>query len=960
MRSVQRLAFFGVCLLVGTFVLPLSTAGPSPLSPHLRVLQAAASGDEQVVVIRMRNKFYDPPVVVIHEGDTVVWVNETNGGWHDVVSAEGGFSSGRMDPGDSFVHTFEEPGVYTYHCHPHVIDGMQGAVVVLPKGSPLPDPLPAPPTPASSPAPAEPVALGSPDTIATVAGSGGNGGLATDVSLYLPEGVALDNAGRLYIADTENCQIRRVEPEGTIVSVMGHESCGYSMGGDADLGPWLHTNHPRGVAVGPDGALYLADTINCRVRRVKEGATVTTVAGSGSCRASGDGGPAIDAGLSPWGLAWDRAGNLYVADVYNCRIRKVDETGAITTVAGDGSCGFSGDGGLATQAGLFFPRDVALGPDDALYVADAENCRVRRVEPVTGVIETVAGTGGCHFSGDGGTATQAGIHPWALAVESDGAVLVADRDNCRLRRFVPGGTIATVAGTGVCGFSGDGGPAGEAALHSPGDVTLGPRGAVYVADTGSCRVRRIDGDGGIATVAGSGVCAPGGDGGPAAAGGVWHAMALAMGSEGEWYFSELDTCRVRRVDASGVVTTYAGNGLCGYSGDGGPATEARLSDMLGGLALAADGTLFIAEGYNCRVRRVTPDGVIDTVAGTGVCAFSGDGGPAKEASLDFVSDVTLDGDGLYLADAWNCRVRRVDLSTGVIDTVAGDGSCSYNGEDIPAEQAGIEPWGVAVGPGGVLYVADSGNCRVRRVGPEGRIATVAGGEVCGYSGDGGPATQAQLMRPYDLVLDHKGNLYVADLRTFTVRKVDTEGIITNVAGVGISRPIDIGGYDPTNGFLCSLHALPVPAPSYLADGGPAIEAGLYFPYGIALSSEGHLYIADTFDHRVRRVTCGGAVPCVGLAEPQAGPKPADPGPSPKTSTSPEVPRRLPTTGRIDRPTGSAPLLGLLAVVGATLVVLVAMVRVYGTSHPSDVRNGQERDHGRTATTGGGNAGPPDP
>ena len=316
-----------------------------------------------------------------------------------------------------------------------------------------------------------------------MAGSGGNGGLATDASLYLPEGVALDHAGRLYIADTENCQIRQVEPAGTIVSILGHESCGYSMGGDADLGPWLHTNHPRGVAVGPDGALYVADTINCRVRRVEKGGTVSTVAGNGSCRASGDGGPAVDAGLSPWGLAWDRQGNLYVADVFNCRIRKVDEAGIITTVAGDGTCGFSGDGGPATQASLFFPRDVAAGADGTLYLADSANCRVRLVDPETGVIETVAGGGSCGYGGDGDPATQAGLHPWALAVAADGAVLVADRENCRLRRFVPGGAIETVAGTGVCGYDGDGGPAMDAALHWPGDVALASDGAIYVADT---------------------------------------------------------------------------------------------------------------------------------------------------------------------------------------------------------------------------------------------------------------------------------------------------------------------------------------------------------------------------------------------------------------------------------------------------------------------------------------------
>lgn len=923
MRLLRRVGFLIACLVLGGVLSPATALfGPTA---HLSLNQAAEAQDSDFVVVRLRNKFFSPPVVVIHEGDTVVWVNETAGGWHDVLSYEGEFASSRMEYGDTLVHTFERPGVYGFFCSPHVIDGMEGMVVVLPRGAPLPDPLPSPPALSPVPAPSQPVPPGAPDTIVTVAGSAGVGGPATGVSLYLPEGIALDDLGRLYIADTENCQVRRVDQAGGIVSIFGHDSCGLSMGGDADLGPWLHTNHPRAVAVGPDGVPYVADTINCRVRAVREDGTVLTVAGTGSCRASGDGGPATAAGLSPWGLAWDGQGNLYVADVFNCRIRKIDERGIISTVAGTGACGFSGDGGPASQASLFFPRDVAIGPDGALYLADTGNCRVRRVAPESGVIETVAGSGSCEFSGDGGPALQAGLHPWALAVAPDGGVLVVDRESCRLRRFVPGGAIATVAGTGACGFSGDGGPAAGAALNWPGDVALAPDGSLYLADTGSCRIRRIAADGTIATAAGSGVCALGGDGGPAIAGGAWHPVGLATGPEGEWYFSELDTCRIRRVDATGVVDTVAGTGVCGFSGDGGPATRARLSDMLGGLALAGDGTLFFAEGYNCRVRRVAPDGVITTVAGTNVCGFSGDGGPASQARLGFVSDVALDGaGGLYLAEPLNCRVRRIDLATGLIDTVVGDGSCRYNGEDVPAREAGVEPWAVAVGPDGALYLADASNCRVRRIDGEGRLTTVAGSGECGYSGDGGPAVQAQLLRPYDVLLDRDGNLYVADLRAFVVRKVDRGGTISTVAGVGISRPVDIGGFDPTRGFFCTLHNLPVPVPVYLGDGGPANQAGLYFPYAIALSRDGHLYIADTFDHRVRRVTCGGGVPCAGPAVP-GGREPGS-GVAGRPTPTPGGPvgiAGLPSTGHASGSPTTRPAIGLLAALGGALLLGVA-------------------------------------
>ncbi len=860
----------------GLLILMLAFS-PAALRPDQPGAQATGA---KTAVIALRHKFFDPAVVVIHEGDTVVWANETGGGWHDVISYEGAFSSPQLSPGEAFRHTFTEAGVYGFYCTPHHIDGMIGTVIVLPRGTPLPDALPEIELSPSSADLHLPPPSSSPDTIQTIAGGGGSGGSATDASLYLPEGIAVASDGVLFIADTENCQVRRVETSGEIVSVLGHESCGSSMGSDADLGPWLHTNHPRAVAAGPDGALYVSDTLNCRVRRLDASGKVSTFAGSGSCRASGDGRNARRGGLSPWGIALNGEGNLYVADVFNCRVRKITTRGVISTVAGTGICGFSGDGGPATNAQLFFPRDVAVAADGTLYVADTSNCRVRRITARTALIETVAGDGSCE-------AGSGGLEPWALAVADDGPLLIADRANCRVVTVSAAGGLSALAGDGKCAFSGEGDGAHAAELNAPSDIAATPDGSVLIADTGNCRVRRIDANGRIETLAGNGACLPGGDGGPATSGGAWHPMGIATGPGGDWYFSELDTCRVRHIDTEGAVTTVAGNGRCGFSGDGGPAREARLGDQIAGLALAADGALFIADGFNCRVRRVSPDGWIDTVAGSTGCGFAGDGGPATEARLELVSDVALDGSGrLLIADPFNCRVRRVDLQSGAIDTAAGNGSCEYNGDAVPASSAGIEPWAVAVGPDNAIYIADTNNCRVREIDELGRIVTVAGSSECGTAGDGGAATKAQLFRPFDVVLDTEGNLYIADLRAFVVRRVDTAGVISTVAGAGVSRPIDIGGFDPTGGLLCSLHGLPVPAPTYLGDDGAADRAGLYFPYAIALGHDGHLYIADTFDHRVRRVGCGGDVPC-------AGPAPQLPGPGADADESEDAWWKLP-------------------------------------------------------------------
>jgi len=867
----------------------------------------------------LRNKAFDPPVVAVHEGDTVVWVNETKGGWHDVHSHEGLFASGHLEYGGVFQFTFTAAGVYGILCSPHVIDGMQGAVVVLPRGEPLPDPLPAPAALSASPVSAAPAPPGAADTIQTIGGSAGTGGPASDAALYLPEGVAVHDQG-LYVADTGNCQVRHVDRSGALVSILGHDSCGYSMGADGDLGPWLHANRPTAVAAGEDGNVYVSDTLNCRIRRVQGDGHVTVVAGNGSCRASGDGGPAASAGLSPWGLAFDTNGDLFVADVFNCRVRRIDAAGVITTVAGDGTCGFSGDGGPGAAAQLRFPRDVSVGSDGALYIADTDNCRVRRLQ--ADVIESIAGDGTCDD-----------VRPWAVAAAVDG-ILVADRDSCRISRLTADGRFEAVAGTGACAYAGDGSEATRAALNTPSDLAIDQDGAVLIAETGSCRVRRVA-SGRIDTVAGSGACALAGDGGSAVGGGAWHPFGLETAADGSWLFSELDTCRVRRVAANGIVTTIAGTGVCGYGGDGGPATQAMLGDV-GGLALASNGSLYVADGHNCRVRKVDPAGTVSTVAGNGACDFAGDRGPATEAALQFVSDVAIDGHALYIADPWNCRVRAVDLATGDIDTLAGDGSCDYNGERIDARSAGIDPQGVAAGADGGVYIADGGNCRLRRI-HDGRISTIAGSGTCGYGGDGGPGVEAQLFRPQDVAADRDGNVYVTDVRTFRVRKVDLGGTITTVAGIGVSRPVDIGGFDPTNGLLCSLHNLPLPQPSYLNDGQAATEAGLYFPYAIAVGVDGHLYIADTFDHRVRRVACGGSVPCAGPAV-LPGHAPGHPVDQGRRDQD----LRLPVTGQAGRPRGSTAAPGLLGAMGALLLLAGAsrLPRARGSRRRAGERRGE--------------------
>ncbi|MEW6477234.1 MAG: NHL repeat-containing protein [Actinomycetota bacterium] len=335
--------------------------------------------------------------------------------------------------------------------------------------------------------------------------------------------------------------------------------------------------------------------------------------------------------------------------------------GVIRTVAGSNVRGFSGDGGSATSAAFHQPRAAAVGPDGSVYIADTFNHRIRRVDP-GGAVTTLAGTGQAAFSGDGGPATAATLHwPHGVAVDPPGAGLyIADSANHRIRRVdLASGVITTVAGTGP-GFSGDGGPAVAARLQDPKAVWVAPSGDLYIADSANERIRRVDRSGTIVTVAGTGVPGFSGDGGPATAAQFDGPRGLAGDAAGNLYVADDNNHRVRRIDPAGIITTLAGNGTAASAGDGGPAPSAQL-DHPRGVAVDGRGHVFIAESMSHRVRMVDPGGIISTVAGCGRSGYGGDGGPATVARLFEPRGVAVDTAGrLYVADTYNDRIRRVD------------------------------------------------------------------------------------------------------------------------------------------------------------------------------------------------------------------------------------------------------------------------------------------------------------
>jgi len=542
---------------------------------------------------------------------------------------------------------------------------------------------------------------------------------------------------------------------------------------------------------------------------------------------------------SPTGLAADTAGYLYFTTAFTSGdenyevVLRLDRSGILLQIAG----------GPAAAAKLSGIGGVAVDSSGNVFITDFMDSLVRRIA-TDGTITTIAGAGACcglsSSSGDGGPAVNASFtypQPQLIAIDAGGNLYVGD--NARIRKISTDGIISTVAGNGIYGYSGDGGPATSAEIGLIGGLALDRKGNLYLSDSyysgdddfpTYTRVRMVSPDGAISTIAGNGGFGYSGDGGQATNAQLQLTPgALATDSSGNLYILGGD--RVRRVSTDGIISTIAGTGGFGYSGDGGPATSAQLG-YASALATDTAGDVYIADGP--RIRKITPAGTIATVAGDGDSAVGttiGDGGPATAATLATPTGVAVDSAGtVYIADTFNDRVRKVG-SDGIITTVFAGGVLDW-------------PSGLAIDPAGNLYIAESGYGRIREISPGGMITTVAGSiqaVVPSFSGDGGPATSAQLWWPKDVALDSSGNLYIADTGNNRIRMVTPAGIITTIAGNGVP------GYNGAG---------------YSGDGGPAVRANLNLPSGVATDASGNLFIADTNNFRVRRISPSGIITTV--------------------------------------------------------------------------------------------------
>ncbi len=749
-----------------------------------------------------------------------------------------------------------------------------------------------------------------PGRIYTVAGRGsggynGDGLLARRSFLYWVEKIKFGPDGKLYILDWNNHMLRRLEPDGTLTRV-----CGQGVPGDSEGDPFLtQLNHPSAIDFDAQGRIYIAawhnhkvkvydpytpspsgpvptvytiagtvqgnsgDTLpatqakfnllpgvlllppshplgggdllatdagNQCVRVIKlatdpkvdvnvAGVTVNTgtinrIVGTGVQGTAGDNGPAGSCQIgfskaqnaeSDGRMTLDAAGDIFiVSGVQHC-IRKVTPDGNIHTVAGNGTAGFSGDDGPATSAQLDFPSDVAVLPDGSFYVSDQNNQVIRKVD-ASGVITTAVGIPGAPgFDGEAGAPTAAHLHrPTGLELDAEGNLWFCDKDNSVIRVVTsatttlqvprqpytlpvaalgkppakgPSGTIDTYAGTGNSAFTGDGRPALETDLYWPQDVSVQPgTGLVYIDDWNNHKIRRIEDDGTVRTVVGGGEL--GDTDGDALGVRMNHPTDISFGPlDGDLYIASWHTDKIKHLVGSTnlIVTVNKAGGKRAFSGDAGPVSNAELN-LPASVKFDSTGNMYIGDEGNRRVRKVNQsDQFINTILGNGTAGFSGDDGQGVSAQIDLplgqsaqpAGKVCIDPTDhyLYLADTNNNRVRRLDLVSGVVTTVAGNGLAAFAGDGGQAPAASLSfPVDVDCDAAGNLYICDRDNHCVRKVTlATGVITTVAGvGGVPGYEGDKGPADQARLDIPGGIFIERStGRLYIADTFNSVVRVV---------------------------------------------------------------------------------------------------------------------------------------------------------------------------------------------
>jgi sugar lactone lactonase YvrE len=589
-------------------------------------------------------------------------------------------------------------------------------------------------------------------------------GTGADAAFHLPYSVAVDGAGNVFVADTDNNTVRKITAAGVVTTFAGTAS----LSGSADgTGADARFSNPDGVAVDSTGNVFVADTGNSTIRKITPAGVVTTLAGAAGMAGSVDATGVAARFNLPQGVVVDSAGNVFVADTENSTIRKVTAAGVVTTLAGTAGVGGSVDG-TGAAARFTLPTGVAVDGAGNVFVADRGNATIRKVTSA-GVVTTLAGSAGVSGSADGtGSAAQFN-HPNGVAVDAAGAIYVADQFNGRIRKISPAGDVTTLAGT-----------AGR--FSFPSGVAVDSAGNVYVAESFKDVIRVITPAAVVTTLAGTASLAGDADG-PGAMARFFTPIAVATDTSGNVYVTDATT--IRKISPDDVVSTLAGSAIFGSEDGAGAAAQ---FDSLNGVAVDGTGNLYVADQGNQTIRKITATGVVTTFAGTAGELGSDDGSAAR---FNFPAGVAVDSAGnVFVADLANSVIRKI-TPAGAVTTLAGAANTTGSADGTGPAARFNTVADVAVDGAGNLYVPDFGAHTIRKITPAGVVTTLAG--TAGLSGNtDGTGAAARFNNPIGVAVDSAGNVYVADMGNATIRKITPSGVVTTVAGTAGVAGIVLG------------------------------------------------------------------------------------------------------------------------------------------------------------------------
>jgi sugar lactone lactonase YvrE len=727
--------------------------------------------------------------------------------------------------------------------------------------------------------------------VTTLAGSprvvGFADGTGSAAQFDTPIGITVDSSGNVYVSDTANNTIRKITPAGVVTTLAGVGSAP-SIGSADGTGVAARFEAPLRTALDSAGNIYVADTYNDTIRKITPAGVVTTLAGSAGNYGNADGTGTAAQFDHPDGLAIDTSGNVFVADTYNCTIRKITSTGVVSTLAGSPGAQGSVDA-TGTNARFALPEDVAVDSSGNVYVADTINYTIRKVTPA-GVVTTLAGsTGTAGWQDATGTAALFD-NPIGLTIDSKSNLYVADASNDVIRKITSAGVVTTIAG--IAGYAGNIDATGTAALfNQPEGIAADSAANLYITDTGNETIRMVTSAGAVTTLAGfAGI--KGHVDGTGSAAQFSSPSGLSVDNSGNVYVADAGNNTIRKVSSngkayttfSGVVTTFAGSaGNAGYADSTGSAAQFNGPT---GLNLDSQGNLYVTDVGNNTIRKITPAGVVTTFAGSPADTSN----PSRNGELILArfnnpNAVALDSsNNLYVADTANSEIRLI--SAGVVSTLAG--IAGYRGftDGVGSSALFNNPEGLTLDSAGNIYVADTWNSVIRRITPSGQVTTLAG--LTGNVGSvDGVASTAQFFSPMSTAVDGSGNVYVADTRNDTVRKISTSGVVTTVAGVatvtgvtdGIGTAALFNGMegiatdsagnvyvaDSENGAIRMItpagivSTLAGMAGNYGSTDATGTAARFTFPAGVTVANTGLIYVADAVNNTIREVTAEGVV-----------------------------------------------------------------------------------------------------